>query len=322
MLVLASVANGADISAALRQEGAAPLISLDPMVDPSRGLMKFRYGAFLYAYTPPGSLPPTFHVLGTDGNLISSVTLAVPEVSSYFFTDFDRSPDGTIIFAGGSWSTFGEGSPFLVWLSPDGQRQNVVSTAPYFPRSVSVAPDGTLWTLGFQMINHSTKDSGVDQGAGVLRHFDKSGKLLQSVLPQSEFRTRKQLARISFGRIFATADRLYWFTSGSDEVSYAEISTSTFAEQTDPGVPISSAPDVRNDMRQIQGIGITDNGTVYLSLIGYPVIYVRDPARAQWLPVQITSDVKMRGQPRLIGANGNKLLFQVGRSAVSFTSTK
>jgi hypothetical protein len=188
---------------------------------------------------------------------------------------------------------------------------------------VSVAPDGTLWTLGFEMVNHSTKDPGVDQGAGILRHFDKSGRLIQSVLPQSGFTAKKQHARLSLPRIFATADRIYWFTSGSDEVSYAEISTSTFAEQTYPGVPISSAPDVRNDMRQVQGVGVTDNGTVYLCLVGDPSPYVRDSASGQWLPIQLLSNPKMPGhQPRLIGANGNELLFQSQRSAVSFTALK
>jgi hypothetical protein len=322
MLTLESVAYGADVPTTLVQQAASPLVSLDPAVDPRHGRMKFRYGAFLYADTAPGALPPTFDVLGSDGHLMSSVTLAVPGASSYFFGDFDRSPDGTIVFAGGSYSSVGEAAPFLVWLSPDGKQENVVSTTPYFPISVSVAPDGTVWTLGHEMINHNSKAAGLDPGAGVLRHFDKSGKLIQSIFPQSGFRTQKQLARINFGRIFVSADRIYWFTAGSDDVSYAEISTSTFAQQTYPGVPVSSGPGIENQLRQILGVTVTDNGTAYLSLNGYPAPYVRDSGSAQWFPVQFTSGSKIVGRPRLIGANGNEVLFQSGSLALSFSSPK
>jgi len=322
MIALGPVLDGADVNTVLVQQGAAPQVSLDPMVDPTHGLMKWRYGAFLYADTPPASLPPTFHVLGNDGALISSATLSVPEAGSYWLADFDRSPDGTILFAGGSYSSAGEAVPLLVWISPDGQRQRVVSTAPYFPYSVSVAPDGTVWTLGYEMIDHTTKAPGLDPNAGVLRHFDRSGKLVQSVFPQAGFRTRKQLARITFGRIFATADRLYWFTAGSDEVSYAEISTSTFSQETYPGVPVSSGQGIYNQLRQIQGVTVTDNGTVYLSLWGYPATYVRDSGTKQWFPLQLTSGSKMLGKPRLIGANGNEVLFQAEHLALSFSSPR
>jgi hypothetical protein len=101
-------------------------------------------------------------------------------------------------------------------------------TGLYVAFQVAVAPDDTIWTLGYQCINKSVDDSAVDQEAKVLRHFDKAGNLIGSAFPQSQFSRRERRA-INRGLLAATKDRLGWYGPMNGKATYREISPDTMA---------------------------------------------------------------------------------------------
>jgi hypothetical protein len=160
--------------------------ALDAIADPTHGVLKWSNGAFLYMDAANG-VPPAFHTLNRDGSLSSSTSLQIPGASQFWYGGYDRGADGSIFFAGGTYSAYGEAAPFIAWISPDGRTQRITRTGVYYAHMISVAPDGTIWTMGCEMINHKTDDPGLDPNAGVLRHFDTAGKLIGSFFPQSGY---------------------------------------------------------------------------------------------------------------------------------------
>lgn len=137
-----------------------------------------------------------FYTLSRSGDLLAASKLVEPEDAAYHISDFDRFSDGSIV-AAALPSPFTEVSPFLAFLSPDGKTKSIVRTGAYFPYHVVIARDGTVWTLGYEMLHANAKDPAVDPNAGILRQFSQTGAAMASALPQKNFRTDRDLARIS-----------------------------------------------------------------------------------------------------------------------------
>ncbi len=112
-------------------------------------------------------------------------------------------------------------------------------TAPYWPYMLSIAPDGTFWTLGCEMVNDKVSAPELDPNAGVLRHFDREGKLLRSALPQAQFVNGSTISfRVSSGTIAATRNRVGWYgPRWGRGGEYVEIDSSSMAMHTYPGLP-------------------------------------------------------------------------------------
>lgn len=161
-------------------------IVLDSLTDQTRGSMKWSHGAFLFQNASGGG-PPTFYTLDREGQLLSSATAAIPESAYVSVGTCDRWDDNSIVFIGQAWSAYGQPTPLIGLISSDGRTERVVRTAPYWPYMLSIAPDGTFWTLGYEMVNDKTSGPELDPDAGVLRHFDRSGKLLGASGPQAQF---------------------------------------------------------------------------------------------------------------------------------------
>src|SRR5581483_3394309 len=127
---------------------------------------------------------------------------------------------GTIFLCGTAYDREGSDAAFLASISPSNEGVNVVRTAPYTPYHLALAPDGTVWTVGIEMDNFVEPAASRDKD--VVRHFDRTGKLLASFVPRSTFESHSS---IIYGYLAATIDRLGWYTGlefGPSE--YIEIS--------------------------------------------------------------------------------------------------
>ncbi len=201
---------------------------LYPIVAPGSGIVRWRHGAFLF------NSGPDFFTINIEGDLTSRVHFDIPDDAHYNIHDYDRKSDGTIKAA--AIPDFSDVSPFLVWIAPDGKTERLVRTAPYYPQALTFVQDGTVWTLGYEMIDRQLKDPRLDPKASVLRQFDRSGKIIASALPQEDFMKSKEIARLSFGKLTAVREHLAWYSSIAGNARYVEIPTDKIEMHVFPGV--------------------------------------------------------------------------------------
>ena len=171
--------------------------------------MKWSHGAYFVMDEIAGQ-PTVFYSLDRNGIWTHTVHFQNPEPAQFGVFGYDRESDGTIVFSGETWTAPRVASPFLAWTSADGQTQPMMRTEPYFPYEVSVTPDGSIWTLGFEIINLNPKDPAVNEEAHVLRHFDRAASLIGSAFPQSRF-DHYQQGRLDRGLLVVNRDRLGWY---------------------------------------------------------------------------------------------------------------
>jgi hypothetical protein len=287
--------------------------TLHGIADPTHGAIKWSHGAFLYGEF--GTYPPAVYTLDREGNWISSATVRAPNGAQVWSHDYDRGTDGSIVLSG-QYSSDQGAVPFIAWISADGKTQRLVPTTPYFPNMLSVAPDGTVWTIGHEMINWDTKAPGLDPEAGVLRHFDATGKLLGSALPQSRFKTRHEQFRLASGLLVAKSDRLGWFAPREENGQYIEISTATMAVQSYPGLPAPSRYD------RADALALSDSGMVTLQIEDRSPLaratYSFDRATSKWVPLRVPAIGGYNCTPILTGTDGESLVFQYAQSVAFF----
>jgi hypothetical protein len=312
VIAISISAFAADSVPRMIQEGESN--TLYPIAHLANGL-KFTHGAFVCA----DRLAGRFYTLSRNGDLVASSKLEEPEDAEYHISDFDRFSDGSIV-AAALPSPFTDISPFLAFLSPDGKTQRIVRTGAYFPYHVVVAGDGTVWTLGYEMIQGNAKDPTLDPNAGILRQFSRSGSPMASALPQSNFRANGEHARISSGKLFAVRDRLGWYSAVGGESRYLEIPADTLEQHVFPGLP--KAASVRLWDGQIEGVAATVGGDVMVSVgnIGRKgrLVFLFDRTTSQWIPLDVPP---LGGYPftlSLLGADGDDLVFESALSAGIF----
>jgi hypothetical protein len=306
------ISNGADAPGIqlVRESGSD---TLHGIANTTHGAIKWSHGAFLYMES---GYPPAFYTLDREGNWIYSAAFRAPNGALAWSNDYDRETDGSIVLAG-QYSSDQGAVPFLAWISVDGKTQRLVPTTPYFPYMLSVAPDGTVWTIGHEMINGDPKAPGLEPDAGVLRHFDGTGKLLGSALPQSRFKTPHEKFRLHSGFLVAKGDRLGWYGPREGNGQYVEISTATMAVQSYPG--LQPAPS-RYD--RACGLAVSDSGVVTVQIEDRSPLaratYSFDRATSKWVPLQVPAIGGYNFTPILAGTDGESLVFRYAYSVAFF----
>lgn len=290
-------------------------IALDSLADQHRGEMKWIHGAFLFE-TGSAGLPPTFSTLDREGRFLSSVTVSIPDVGYVVAGSSERREDNSIVFVGQASSAYGQPAPLIGLISADGRTQRVIRTAPYWPYMLSVAPDGTFWTLGCEMVNYNVSAAELDPNAGVLRHFDRAGKLLRSALPQSHFvKNSASELRLMSGFIAATRSRIGWYgPSWGKGGQYVEINSNSMTMHSYPGLP-----DIPEGSLLVC-FSLTESGNAFLSLYDNvaqrSTTFVFDRAALKW----VTLKTSERPAPYLIGIDGEQLVFRDWSSKAFFFS--
>ena len=145
--------------------------------------------------------------------------------------------------------------------------------------------DGSVWTLGFEVINGDINAPGVNPDAGVIRHFSPSGKLVDSLGSKKQFRT----GRLRQAFLVAAEDRVGWYAQGLDGVSqYVEVSLPALTLQTYPGLPAEAAGK-RPGM--VERFVRTAEGKAFVNFIHrHPhnrLTYLFDRETKQWVPMKV-----------------------------------
>ena len=276
--------------------------------------LKFTHGAFICADLQAAR----FYTLSRNGDLITSWKLEEPEDTRYYITDFDRFSDGSLVVVAVP-SVYADGSPFLAFLSPDGKTKHIVRTGAYFPFHVVVAGDGTVWILGYEMIHGNPKDPAMDPNAGILRQFSRSGSAMAAALPQKNFSASRERVRISSGKLFALHDRLAWYSAVEGESRYVEIPTDNIEQHLFPGIS-KSASNSRDS--HLEGVAATAGGEVLVSLEDTAgkgqLVFLFDRAALHWIRLDVPPLGGYTFTPRLLGADGDNLVFEYALSAALF----
>ncbi len=297
----------------VRQGGTDEVNPIDEQLHRS---MKWSHGAYL-VMDEIGGEPPVFYSLDRDGTWTGTAPFRNPEPIRFYSFNYDRETNGTIVFSGQTETAPRVESPFLAWTSADGQIQRMVRTDHYFPYEIAVAPDGTVWTLGYEMVNLDDKSPAVNQEAHVLRHFDSAGNLIGSAFPQSQF-NRYGRIRLTDGLLVATQDRLGWYGPRSGKAAFTEISLETMTMKEYPGAPSNLS---KGDFAV--GLAMTNSGVTSVSVQdgspGARTNYILDRASSSWMPVSVPPMGGFDFTPILIGSDGDNLVFKYGRSAAFFS---
>jgi hypothetical protein len=179
--------------------------------------------------------------------------MAIPDGDTVDVSDAARGSDGTLVACGDVYDHSGRGSGFLALFSPAGDKLAVVRLSPYSPSRITVASDGTIWTAGLEVTN--ARDS-TPPGSGVIRHFDRDGKILGSFIPRSTFSSPFM---VQYGALRSARGRIGWYTGpirGPGSRFYEILSDGTMRSY--PLISLESK-------ETVTGLGLTDDGRTYVT---------------------------------------------------------
>ncbi len=159
---------------------------------------------------------PVLWAVDRQGNR-KSVAFKIPGAGYIGVHDVAAGPDGSFSAVGLAISDDSRMSSFIAWIAPDMDRQVLIQTSPYSPHVITVAPDGSVWTMG-EMLN----DRHRLVIPNVLRHYSQSGQLLAS--------TRVERVKMSGGggynvsgisTLMMSNDRIGWLTETCQYIEFS-----------------------------------------------------------------------------------------------------
>jgi hypothetical protein len=270
-------------------------------------------GAFLVA---EGTLaePSSFAAYDRMGRVISNIYFSIPEASHTFVHGFTRGEDGIVAVCGASYASDGRGAPFIGWVSSDGMSQHLIRTEPYHAILISVAPDGTFWTIGYELNpdKSKAKESPLNPNAGLLRHFDRTGRTLGSFVPGSTV-SNISLVLADHSNLAASAVSVGWLSHNfRGDGAYVEV-TQDGRTETYPLPQLQK----QGGGLLVDGIAMTEMGDVFVAMRTAGAqnnsfgVFTLDRATRQWSPIPIASAGIGEGSSVLFGANGSELVFHM-----------
>ncbi len=166
---------------------------------------------------------PVISVFNEQGMLARTVIVSIPDANVTAVRCVARGSDGTVI--GGGWTSASDGrtASILVIAAPN-RATTVIRTDPFAANQLAVAPDGTIWAQGF-IGRNPDKIVDPDPAHGVIRHFDSSGKMIGSFIPEATLNNRLREMK---GHLSVTSNKVGWvsWVEGADMATagtYVEI---------------------------------------------------------------------------------------------------
>ncbi len=281
--------SGAETSS--RFAASQPAITLPTEIEGKRWPV-YGGGVMVVAENPVGE-PSAFIGYDRNGKQVFNLPLTIPDAVRRNVYSYARGAEGTFAACGLAYAADGRQAPYLAWVSADGTQQKVIRTSPYHPFLVAVAPDGTLWTVGREL-NSELGEKGVNLNAGVLRHYDREGRMLDSFLPRSGFKDPVVLG--SSGHLAVSRDRVGWLCENAESIegsAYIEInSLREITRYPLPKIPGSAAP-----VAIYSSMGMSLNGEVFVVTDsrnkkddGAPILTL-DRSKSEWskAPLPVTA---------------------------------
>ena len=159
---------------------------------------------------------PILWVADRQGNR-TSVAFDLPGAGYTNVRDVAAGPDGSLTAVGLVLSGDSRMTTFVAWISADSTRQVLTQVWPYDPQVVTVASDGSLWTIGALM-----NDKNRVVYPNVLRHYTSSGQLLASTFIRDARKNKGGLYTVSPTSVLMVSnDRVGWLTMTCQYIEFS-----------------------------------------------------------------------------------------------------
>jgi hypothetical protein len=222
---------------------------------------------------------PLFRFFDRNGTQVSQFTFNIPGVSriNIYDNSVTLGLDGSLAIVGTAYGD-SRGEMFVAWVSPDRQEQTIIRTSPFFPHTVTIASDGTIWVAGDDTKKHHEES---DFSQFLIRRYDKMGKLLGSYIPWSSLGTAPPaFPPTVYSVLLPLKDSVGWYSPGSH--TYIEFSLDGSVIKR-----FKSAPHPKNDLIYVALCG---DGGLFASTQIYGVggnqtkwgIFSLDRQRGEW----------------------------------------
>ena len=129
------------------------------------------------------SASPTLVTFDREGKEISRFSFTIPGAG--LINIYDNAvavgKDGSLAIVGTVSSNDSAGAAFVAWVSADRRHQTVIGPVSFFPESVTMPSDDTIWVSGYKKATYAGEKPGNDDQ--LILRYDRSGKLLGSIAP-------------------------------------------------------------------------------------------------------------------------------------------
>jgi hypothetical protein len=202
--------------------------------------------------------------------------------------------DGALAVSAYAGSEDGHGEYFLIWISPDRQRRTVTKVSPYVPQVVTIAGDGTIWTIGAR--RNEARDAAK---ANILKRYSTDGKELTSYSVRARSRPNIAPDAVSMSYLMASPDRVAWLTNGCEYIAFSLDGKEVERFDGPPGV----------DIKHVSGFAVDARNDVFLGKKGdhtFEVLTLNRSSHA-WETVSVTGTPPPRWA-RIHGFDGTTLV--------------
>jgi len=279
--VLLGVVAGQQVSPSRNADLLIPRTTVDIPFNYGRSSVGRWSGGALLVVENAHSAAPIVRVFDRSGNVISNITFTIPGASliHIYFGNSARGSDGTIAVGGSAYTNDSRGGTFVAWISSDGLQQRVFRVSPFAPYGVTVAADGTIWAAGRELIDGEE----VAPHHHIIRRFDKTGKMLSSMIPKSSLKIYDATHPAQKSYLVSSRDRIGWYSQSSRE--YIEFAL-------DGTVLDRVKTAVIGENKLVGGVALCDNGGLFVSAIlpsnsgagGWEILAL-DRQRGEWLSI-------------------------------------
>jgi hypothetical protein len=246
---------------------------------------------------------PVIHAFDDAGRELSPIAFTIPGATLIQVLGVSRGSDGAAGLVGRAFNRDSREGGFISWISPDHQTVKTIQPAPYMPFLVTIAPDGTIWTLGTELVNEVENDPGVNPAHGVIRQFSTNGTQLSSFLPRSDVFGGKWLG-LPNGFLVSNKERVGWYARSAQE--YLEMTFDGKVTRFSGFAPPKST-------LYITGLAITDDNEVFASALqsGRAVhktgLYRLDRGSGTWIPLVPPPGTEGAS---ILGSDANRLVLR------------
>ena len=122
--------------------------------------------------------------------------------------------DGTIAAVGVAYDQDGQPASFLARIPPDRSRKLLVQLGLYVADAVTIAADGTMWTVG---VVGGDKDV---TEYNVLKRFDASGMVLATKAVRAQGTGRRGRDATETSLLRSSKDRVGWLTNANEYIEF------------------------------------------------------------------------------------------------------
>jgi hypothetical protein len=209
---------------------------------------------------------PFFRFFDRNGTQVSEFSFSIPGASLINIYDHSVAVglDGSLAIVGTAYTDDSRGGAYLAWVSPDRKQQTIIRTSPFWPQTVTLASDGTIWVAGYE----PSQQHEYDYSHHLIRRYDKAGKLLGSFIPWSTFGTAPRPVPAHHSILLSLKDRVGWYSPVSH--TYIEFSLDGSVINQ-----FKSAPHPKNDLTYVTSC---DDGSLFAST----QIYDSSGAQTNW----------------------------------------